>query len=303
MAIQNISTSLNQTTQNNMISLQGITKQYTDTLAVSNLDVEIPKGQIVALLGSNGAGKSTTIKMICGLLKPTQGKLLIDSKTYEHNADDIRRTIGYMPEESAMYLDVTVIDYLLFFGRLYNLTDTQTKTHVERFCTKLQLIDANHKKLSELSKGMRRKVLLIRSLLNDPELLIYDEPASGLDPQTSQAILNFLLELKNQNKTILFSSHNLEHVRKISDRLLIIKSGVLVADTTVPEFEKHNKREFIVETSSGTHTVSEQKLADFVKQNEILTITQKVKTFEETYLEFITSETKKVSTGTTENIK
>jgi ABC-2 type transport system ATP-binding protein len=284
------SSHLDSKSQTIVVELMHVAKNYGSFTAVKDSSFKIMQGEIVALLGSNGAGKSSTIKMICGLLKPTSGKLELFGKSYDVCADLIRSRIGYMPEESAMYLDVTVEDYLLFFGRLYGNTDEKTKRIMEQFFLRLDL-DARQKRLSELSKGMRRKVLLIRSLLNDPQLLIYDEPASGLDPQTSHVILDFLIELKKTGKTILFSSHNLEHVRIIADRLLIMRKSELIADTTVSAFTKNHIKEFIVKTDQGEHKVKATELAQFVQSRKVLDITSQDKSFEELYLEFIAQNT------------
>lgn len=271
-----------------IIKLVNVKKAYADTLAVVDSTFSVNKGEIVALLGSNGAGKSTTIKMLCGLLKPTSGSLTLNGMSYETNAEDIRQKIGYMPEESAMYLDVTAEDYLLFFGRLYGNSDEKTRKIIHRFFHKLDF-HAGDKKLSELSKGMRRKVLLVRSLLNNPAVLIYDEPASGLDPQTAHVILDFLRSLASKGHTILFSSHNLEHVRQISDRLLIMRKGSIIADTTVEEFEERSEKQFRIETTKGEHVVGLDGLKAFVLDNskDIVSVSVQSKSFEEVYLDFI----------------
>jgi ABC-2 type transport system ATP-binding protein len=272
-----------------IIECKHISKKYGSFVAVKDSNFTIRRGEIVALLGSNGAGKSSTIKMVCGLLKPTQGELFLNGLSYATHADIIRQQIGYMPEESAMYLDVTVEDYLLFFGRIYGNTDRKTMHIMETFYKRLDL-DARHKKLSELSKGMRRKVLLIRSLLNDPQILIYDEPASGLDPQTAHVILDFLLELKKEGKTIFFSSHNLEHVRVIADRLLIMRKSELIADTTVESFTKNQQKEFVVKTKHGETIVKSAELKQFITSHDVLDISSKDQSFEDLYLEFIAKE-------------
>jgi ABC-2 type transport system ATP-binding protein len=250
-----------------IISLTNINKFYDKTHAVKNMNIDIQKQEIVAVLGSNGAGKSTTIKMICGLLKPSSGKLVLFDKSFEHDAQYIRRHIGYMPEESATYLDVSVTEYLLFFSRLLGIKDIIAKKTITKYANLLD-IHADKKQLGELSKGMRRKVLIIRSLLNDPDLLIYDEPASGLDPQSAQVILDTMIKLKKEGKTIIFSSHHLDHVKKISDRIIIIKDGEKVADAPINEIMTKHEKKYIITTAKGKKTVSLKELQK-MKGNEV----------------------------------
>lgn len=269
-----------------LIELKQINKYYDQKHAVKNISLNIEKQEIVAVLGSNGAGKSTTIKMICGLLKPTSGDLHIFGKTYEKDSNYIRKHIGYMPEESATYLDVSVMEYLLFFSRLLDIKDDEAKRTINKYADLLD-IHAEKMQLGELSKGMRRKVLIIRSLLNDPDLLIYDEPASGLDPQTSQIILDTLLKLKSKGKTIIFSSHNLEHVRKISDRIIIIKEGIKVADESKENLQINHKKTYVVSTKEGKKTVSLKELQALIKKGEVEDIRAPESSLEDIYLSYV----------------
>lgn len=269
-----------------VISLKNVNKFYEKTHAVKDMNISIDKQEIVAVLGSNGAGKSTTIKMICGLLKPTSGKIMLFGKDFSSDAQYIRQHIGYMPEESATYFDVSVTEYLLFFSRLLGIKDDVAKVTINKYADLLD-IHAENKQLGELSKGMRRKVLIIRSLLNDPDVLIYDEPASGLDPQTAQIILTTLLKLKKEGKTIIFSSHHLDHVKKISDRIIIIKDGEKVADASIEELSLKHKKEYIITTTKGKTKVTLKELQKIEKDEEILDIIAPESNLEDIYLSYV----------------
>lgn len=234
------------------IELDNLQKSFGDVQAVNGVSLSVKKGEIVAVLGSNGAGKSTTIKMVCGLLKPTSGIVTIDGKNYKDDAPQIRKRLGYLPEESAMYLDVGLIDYLIFFARLYHIPQDEARKRIDLLLKQLDLHVGN-RMIGELSKGMRRKVLIARSLLHEPDLLIYDEPASGLDPQTASAVIAFVKEQKEYGKTLLFSSHNLTHVEQIADRVVIIHKGTKVLDQPIDEITQTTVRyDVTVKTAKGT---------------------------------------------------
>ena len=269
-----------------LLSVTNVSKSYDSFLAVKNISFEINKQEIVAILGQNGAGKSTTIKMLAGLLKPSAGDIRIFDTSYFSDSHTIKKKIGYMPEESATYLDVTVKEYLLFFSDLLGIERFRAEKQIKTYSTLLEL-DAENKKLGDLSKGMRRKVLLIRSLLHDPEVLIYDEPASGLDPKTTQTILFTLLDLKKKGKTIIFSSHNLDHVKKISDRILIIKNGVKVADSSLQDLIKNEQKSYVITTKSGKKTVSFTELEHAVKKGDVLDIYAPEVSLEDLYLSYV----------------
>ena len=213
-----------------MIKLTGVTKLYKHFAAVSDLNLEVQQGEILGIIGHNGAGKSTTLKMMVGLTAPTSGRIEIMGRDMSRDSTYVKRQIGYLPEESPLYENMTVAEYLLFFSQLYHMPRTRAKARIDELLGSLKLYD--QKKLTgELSKGMKRKVAIARSLLHDPSLLILDEPNSGLDPLTSFFIIDYLKQLRTQGKTIVLSAHNLFHVEYICDRVVIMKNGkVLVCD-------------------------------------------------------------------------
>lgn len=216
-----------------MINLKNVSKLYESHVAVRNLNLQVHPGEIMGIIGHNGAGKSSTLKMIAGLIAPSSGKVEVMGHDMSENRGTpaIKKKIGFLPEESALYANMTVLEYLTFFGELYELPKKDTLARIEELLTGLNLPERT-KLTGELSKGMKRKVAIARVLLHDPDLLILDEPNSGLDPLTSFFILNYLKELRKQGKTILLSAHNLFHVESVCDRVTILKDGrLLICDT------------------------------------------------------------------------
>jgi ABC-2 type transport system ATP-binding protein len=231
---------------NKMIKLKGVTKSYRGFLAVDDLSLEVNEGEIMGIIGHNGAGKTTTLKMITGLISPTSGSIEVMGKDITKQNMQIKKHIGYLPEENPLYENMSVSEYLLFFSELYQMPRKTAKERIELLLNSLDLQERN-KLTGELSKGMKRKVAIARTLLHDPTLLILDEPNSGLDPLTSFFIIDYLKKLKEQGKTIVLSAHNLFHVEYICDRVTILKQGkILVCDTMSSLRQSLGKREYEV---------------------------------------------------------
>ncbi len=229
-----------------MIELINITKRYNDTTVVDDLNLEIKTGEIVGIIGHNGAGKSTTMKMIAGLVEPTSGEIRVMGQNMQKNNTKVKQKIGYLPEDSPLYEAMTAQQYLLFFSELYQMPRQKALKRIDEILTSLHLTEKT-KLTGEFSKGMKRKTAIARALLHDPDLLILDEPNSGLDPLTSFFIINYLRTLKREGKTILLSAHNLFHVETVCDRVGIIKNGkLLVFDTMDAIRARLGKREYQV---------------------------------------------------------
>lgn len=227
-----------------MIKLKNVTKLYEKFAAVDNLDLEVNDGEIMGIIGHNGAGKTTTLKLITGLLAPTSGTIEVMGMDISKHSIPVKRTLGYLPEESPLYESMTVNEYLMFFSELYGLQKKIALNRIEMILSSLKLEERN-KMTGELSKGMKRKVAIARTLLHDPTLLIMDEPNSGLDPMTSFFIIDYLKKLRDAGKTILLSAHNLFHVEYICDRIAIMKRGkLLICDTMKSLREQLGKREY-----------------------------------------------------------
>ncbi|SRR6266496_5136477 len=227
-----------------MIQLVDVTKRYDDTIVVDRLNVQIDPGEIVGLIGHNGAGKSTTLKMIAGLVEPTSGHVQVMGHDMQKESIKVKQRIGYLPEESSLYEAMTARQYLLFFSELYRMPRRKALERIDGLLDSLGLAEKN-KLTGEFSKGMKRKTAIARTLLHDPELLILDEPSSGLDPLTSFFIINYLKTLKREGKTIILSAHNLFHVEAICDRVGIIKNGkLLIFDNMDVIRSRLGKREY-----------------------------------------------------------
>lgn len=227
-----------------MIHLDRVTKQYHGFTAVHDLEFRVNAGEIIGIIGHNGAGKSTTLKMIAGLIAPTTGTVYINGRDIQKHGVALKRQIGYLPEESPLYENMSARQYLMFFSELYAMPRDKARQRIDELLSSLQLQDPD-KLIGEYSKGMKRKVAIARALLHDPLLLILDEPNSGLDPLTSFFIIQYLKSLRHSEKTILLSAHNLFHIESVCDRVAIIKNGkLLVFDTMETIRANLGKREF-----------------------------------------------------------
>jgi ABC-2 type transport system ATP-binding protein len=229
-----------------MIKLQEVSKFYDQFAAVEALNLEVLDGEIMGIIGHNGAGKTTTLKMIAGLIEPTSGTIEIMGRNLAKDSIAIKKSLGFLPEESPLYESMNVTEYLIFFSELYGLPKRTALDRIDSILDSLNL-EERQKLTGELSKGMKRKVAIARALLHDPALLILDEPNSGLDPLTSFFIIDYLKKLKERGKTILLSAHNLFHVEYICDRIAIMKQGKLLICDTMKELVKRlGKREYQV---------------------------------------------------------
>ena len=213
--------------------VDGLGKRYGSAWATRGVGFEVRRGEIFGIIGPNGAGKTTTLKILAGLLAPTEGTATVDGMRVDDPRHKAR--IGYLPEESPLYEDMTPRAYLRFFAKLYEVPKAVAEERIEKALTDLQLDVRDEKKIGDLSKGMRRKVAIARSLVNDPELVIYDEPASGLDPVVSAYILDLVRDLAARGKTVIFSAHNLYHMERICDRVLILRRGEVMAQGTMTQ--------------------------------------------------------------------
>jgi len=230
-----------------MIDAQDLRKEYGDFVAVEGSTFSVEAGEVFGVIGPNGAGKTTTLKMLAGLLEPTDGEGTVAG--FDVSETEMRSQLGFLPEESPLYEEMTPVSYLSFFADLY---DVDAAVARERMHDTLDNLDLEHRdrQLGDMSKGMKRKVAIARSLINDPDVLIYDEPASGLDPLTTNYIIEFTAELAEEGKTIVFSAHNLFHVESICDRVAIMNEGEIVAKGDLDRLqEQHGTTTYHVYTS------------------------------------------------------
>jgi len=211
------------------IKIENITKYYGQQAAVNNISFEINTGEIVGFLGPNGAGKSTTMKMITTYLTPSSGKIYVNELDTEENSLEVRKKIGYLPEQNPLYLDMNVLDYLEFAAELESVPKSEMTKSIKKMVDICGLGDVQHKDIGELSKGFKQRVGLAQAMIHEPEVLILDEPTSGLDPNQIIEIRKLIRHL-GKEKTLVLSTHILQEVEATCDRVLIINKGEIVAD-------------------------------------------------------------------------
>ncbi|MCL7474755.1 MAG: ABC transporter ATP-binding protein [Methanosarcinales archaeon] len=237
-----------------VITAKRLIKTYNGQRAVDGIDFQVGKGEVFGIIGPNGAGKTTTLKMISGLIPPTQGQTLMNGQVVSIDNIAIKKIIGYLPEDSPLYENMKTRDYLRFFAAIHDIGKEEADRRIDKLLQQLNLKEGN-KRLGTFSKGMKRKVAIARSLINDPQILIYDEPASGLDPQTAHYIIGFIRTMKDRGKTIIFSGHNLAQVENICDRVLIMKGGIVAAYGTIAELkEQYGTTTYSITYESGGST-------------------------------------------------
>ncbi|MFB6270685.1 MAG: ABC transporter ATP-binding protein [Halobacterium sp.] len=217
-----------------MISVRGLEKRYGAVTAVDGVSFDVDDGEVFGLVGPNGAGKTSTLKMLCGLVEPSAGTIEVNGM--DAGDTEMRRSLGFLPEESPLYDEMSPRSYLRFFADLY---DVDRETADERIGAALDRLDldARDRPVGDFSKGMKRKVAIARSLVNDPDVLVYDEPASGLDPITTNTVVEFTRELADDGKTVVFSAHDLHHVESVCDRVAIMREGELAATGTLADIQ------------------------------------------------------------------
>src|ERR1700733_13272027 len=212
-----------------MLEARSLTKYYNHTPAVRNVSFTIRPGEILGYLGSNGAGKSTTVKMLTGLIDPSEGQILYQGRSVHSDFTAFQRRIGYVPEEAHLYPHLTGREYLQLSGRLRGMPRRALEPKMDEFLRAFNLWDDRHSPLSAYSKGMRQKILLSAALLHDPDILILDEPFSGLDVTSALMLRSLLRALAGRGKMILYSSHVLEVVEKVCSSVVILRKGEVVA--------------------------------------------------------------------------
>ncbi len=213
-----------------IIQLFNLTKKYGDFTAVNNLNLSIEKGEIFGLLGPNGSGKSTTILMMLGLTEPTNGEVLVCGINSTRNPIEVKKKVGYLPEDVGFYDDQTGMENLVYSAMLNGIPKNEARERATELISRVGLLEVKDKKTGKYSKGMRQRLGLADVLIKNPEIIILDEPTSGIDPKGIQDFLILIAELRNEHGiSILFSSHNLQHVQKVCDRIGIFSRGKLLA--------------------------------------------------------------------------
>lgn len=221
----------------NIIEIQSLSKQYkgADFFSVNNLSLEVNRGEIYGLLGPNGAGKTTLISMLCGLVKPTSGSFSIDGHTYRNDSTLIKKTIGVVPQEYALYPTLTAYENLLYFGSMYGLKGKDLRQKINDSLEYLGLGKFADKKIDTFSGGMKRRVNLIAGLLHDPKVLFLDEPTVGVDVHSKNVIIEYLKQVNAKGTTIIYTSHHLAEAEDFCTHIAIIDKGQILLKGTPEE--------------------------------------------------------------------
>lgn len=227
-----------------MLKVVNITKYYDKFLAVDNLSFDVKPGEIFGLLGVNGAGKTTTFRMIMGLLEPTSGSITLDGKPIDYSATD---KIGFLTEERSLLTKLTVLEQCEFYGALKGMDKDVIHERLDYLLDKFEISDYKNKKIKELSKGNQQKIQFITAILNNPKLLILDEPFSGLDPFNVELFKNEIIEMSKSGSMIIFSSHRMEHVELFCKKIVVIMKGKAVLEGELKDIkEKYRKKNIII---------------------------------------------------------
>lgn len=220
---------------------KGFKKETVTVNAVNNISFECKPGRIFSLLGPNGAGKTTTLRMIAGIINPTSGSAIVDGVDISQGNDEVKKRIGFLTGSTGLYERLNPDETLDFFGKLYRLSDVQLKERKEYLFEKLGINEFRKKRMGQMSTGMKQKVSIARTLIHDPEVLIFDEPTSGLDVITADSIIDLIRESKQNNKTVIFSSHIMSEVDLLCDDLAIINKGSIIYNDSFDNFKKEMK--------------------------------------------------------------
>ncbi len=223
-----------------IVSIRELKKRFGDKEVLKGINLDIFKGQIIGYIGPNGAGKSTTVKLMLGILEGFEGEIRIFREDIK-NGVEYKRRIGYVPESAEVYDSLTAQEYLTFIGQIYGLTHDTADAKASKLMFLFGIEDVYHSRISTYSKGMKQKLLIISSLLHDPDILFFDEPMSGLDANSVMVFKEIMASLAAQGKTIFYSSHIMDVVEKISSRIVLISGGQIVADGTFEELKQKSR--------------------------------------------------------------
>jgi ABC-2 type transport system ATP-binding protein len=251
--------------------IENITKRFGDFYAVKNLSLKIPEGTIYSLLGPNGAGKTTTIRMVMNIIMPDEGAIQVLNEKMD---DRMQSRVGYLPEDRGLYPKMKVGELLLFLSELKGIRGQEARNRIDRWLNRFDLSGWKLKKVEELSRGMQQKIQFIATVIHQPDLIILDEPFSGLDPVNTKLLKDIMLEMKNQGRTIIFSTHRMEQVEMISDNICLINKAEMVLEGNLTQIKKqYGKNTVVLDYDGDASFISSlpevEKIDDYGKFMEI----------------------------------
>ncbi|MEO8886554.1 MAG: ABC transporter ATP-binding protein [Mucilaginibacter sp.] len=223
-----------------IIQIKNLNMFYDTKQVLKNINLDIFPGQVIGYIGPNGAGKSTTVKILTGLLPDFLGDVIIDGMKMSENPQEIKKLIGYVPENAEIYDVLTPMEYLDFIGKLYGMEEPVLSERIIKLLNAFGLGNNIHDRMDTFSKGMKQKVLLSAGIINNPKILILDEPLSGLDANTVILVKELIIRLSKEGKTIFYCSHMMDVVEKVSDRILLINKGEIIADGTFESLKQNH---------------------------------------------------------------
>lgn len=228
-------------TEETILELSDLSIRFGNQQVLNQVNLKVKRGEIIGYIGPNGAGKSTTVKIILGLLTNYHGNVFVFGNNISDNPVDYKRKIGYVPENGEIYDDLTASEYIQFVGQMYGMTEDEIDSKLDALLEKFELTIVKHTKIANFSKGMKQKLLIIASLIHNPDLLFFDEPLSGLDANSVMIIKEMMDQLARAGRTIFYSSHIMDVVEKISDRIVILNQGEIIADGAFTDLQAQNK--------------------------------------------------------------
>ncbi|QLK09300.1 ABC transporter, ATP-binding protein (plasmid) [Priestia megaterium] len=268
------------------LKLLNLTKTFENKEAVKNLNIEMKEKRTLGIIGQNGSGKTTTFRMILGLLKPTYGEIIWKGKAITHINPD---AIGYLPEERGLYSDMTIEDQLLFFAELKGKKRKEISPQIDGWLERLAVKGKKKDKIKTLSKGNQQKIQLISTIIHKPEIVILDEPFSGLDPVNAELLKDTIFELKKKGTTLIFSSHRMDHVEELCDDICLLQNGTSLLKGDINEIKsKFGKKKIILRSHHQEHEINNLPGVESVnKVSDKLIIYLKDQSYRESVFEYV----------------
>jgi len=253
-----------------MIEAINLIKYFDKKLVLDNISFSVRKGEICGYIGPNGAGKTTTIKILTGIIKPTSGTAYIDGINVKENPDDVKKIIGYVPESGAIFETLTPVEFLTFVGKIYRMSESEITRNIFELMELFEIYEFKNEPMLSFSKGMKQKIFLISALMHNPKVLFLDEPLNGLDANAIKIFKEFIKKLAQNGRTVFYSSHLLDVIEKICDKLIIINRGKIVASGTIEEILKISNAPNLSDAFSKlTESVEQvEKIQNFINRTK-----------------------------------